>query len=467
MEKILHFCIMLSVCLWFVLSLSRFTGNMMYDPSICLCDTTIEGSVCTNKGMAIYVSTGERPGTFYPVSHTQWAFSESSNSKYLGISTTDTPNISGKYSGVFTAPKTTSYYFYLIVSHAVSNSVCYFDLYECPAFMEIDFSYSDTGSDAGGTCYTTPLSGTKCADSTKETSYAQLVRKFYLVSGNQYPLFAGMRHISAIPQSAAPWLKLTYNTLTSSTKNRVGKEAVAGLTGYDSCPVSSSTTSSSVSDSSSSDSSVSSDSTGNSSVSTSSSASNKYTTSADDGSSGNISTVVTSSKKVNSVVIGGVSAGAFVVLAVCAVSIWAFVRRMKKNGKTFSSDPVGRSKNGNGSSRPGSGRSSRSRSAHGSRPDSGRSSRSRSAHGSRPGSGRSSRSRSAHGSRPDSRRSTRSRSSYGSRPGSSRSSRSRSVHGGSVGSGRSSRASSVSRSRESSLRIGGLPPSQYMIRMNN
>ena len=427
-EASFHFCFMSGVCLWFALGLSRFTGNSMYDPSIYLCDTLIDGSVCESTGMAIYVSQGDvpaRPSTFYPISHTQWAFVESVNSEYLGISISDTPNISAKFSGVFTAPKTATYTFSLVVTHHITDMVCYFDLNECPVFIEADFSYSGTGSDNGGSCYY--MTTSECSSKDYYTYHFTMLRKLYLVSGNKYPLFAGMRHIMAVPQTTAPpWLKLTYYTKTSSQSSRVSSEAVAGLTGYS---VTSSSESSYVDDSSVTDD-TSDDVLDDVTSSASGSRTSAYTTYTDDDGS----TTVSGSKKKSIAIIGGLSSGIIVVASLCAVAGWFILKKVKDGGKSSDRDSPshsGVSKHSRPGSRGGSGNTSRPRSGSTSRPGSGSTSRE--------GSVRTSRSISGSTSREGSVRTSRSRSGGTSRTSSGRTSRSRSGGTSRTGSGRTSR----------------------------
>ena len=386
-----------------------------------LCDTLIDGDVCNNKGMAVYVSQGidpERPSTFYPISHTQWAFSTSSNSKYLGISSSDTPNVSGKFSGVFTAPSTDLYTFTLVAKHTIKNNVCYFPWPECSVFVEIDLSYSGTGSDLDGTC--TIVTSTKCSDASK-LLYVTIDRYFNLVSGQQYPLFAGLRHVIPIPQTVSPWLKLTYHTSSSSTEHRIGKEAIAGLSGY------SDTSTSSPSSSSGSNDSGGGGSESNGSVGSTPSPSNKYTTSVDSEVVENVSSVIVRTEKTTYAIVGGVSAGIVVVVDIIVTVLWFVIRKKRKNKNPSGSGSIGRRKDGNGPDRPdtrASGAySSNMSGVRKSRSDSRHSSGSRSSHTSRTASAYSSNMNGVRKSRSDSRYSSGSRNGHGSRMASAYTSR--------------------------------------------
>ena len=468
---------MSGVYLWFALCLSAFTGNMMYEPSIFLCDTLIEGSTCSSKGMAVYVSQGDtptRPSTFYPISHTQWAFTASSNSKYLGISSSDYPNISGKFSGVFTAPKSATFTFLLVLTHTVTNGACYLSLSECPLFMEADLSYSGTGKDSGYSCYYT--TSTSCSSDASYTYKYTMRRIFTFVKGSQYPLFAGMRHVTALPvTTAAPWLKLTYYTSSVYYQARVGKEAVAGLSGYTDTSTTTKSSSSSAASSGNGSSAI------TSSAASSSSGSSGDSPSEDDGSS----TTASNLKKTNGAVVGGACAGVIVVVAAAAVGLWVLFGGKSGKKRTLLGFNLSSRKESNGSlrsgSRSGSGRTSReSRSRGGSRSTS-RESRSRGGSGrtsresrSRGGSGRSSRQSRSRGSSGRTSRESRSRGVSGrssrqsrSRGGSgrtSRESRSRGVSGRSSRQSRS-RGSSGRTSRDSRYRDS--VPSGPVFRVGN
>ena len=448
---------MLSVYLALVLGQSRVPVSVYGDPSSYLCDTSIDGSKCSSKGMAIYATYDDpptRPSTFYIISHTQWCFTASSNSKYLGISSSSVPNISGKFSGVFTAPSTGYYTFQITVRHKITSNVCYFSLSESPAFVEADLEYSGTGEDYGGTCYV--VMNTACADPNSQTEYCYCKRLYYLVSGNKYPLFAGARYNYAIPHAANLWLKLLYVN-PSGTVARIGKEAIGGLTGYTAYATTSSDSSSSTTTSSDSSSSITTSSVSSgSSVSSSTLSPDEYTASMDDELDGDSSSVVVGSKKASGAIIGGSCAGGFVVVVVCAVTVWIFVRRTDKKGESSGGNTVDQRKDSNESGqRVGSGRTSRSgydrtsrmSSVRGSRVNSGRTtregddrtSRMSSVRGSRVNSGRTSRSGYDRTSRMSSVRGSRSNSGRTSRSGHDRSSRMSSVRGSRSNSGRTSR----------------------------
>ena len=318
---------MFSVYLSFALSLSRASKYVVDDPTYFLCDPTIDSTKCTNAGMCVYISQGSRPSTFYVISHTQWAFTESSNTKYLGTSSS-VENISGHYSGVFTAPKSAVYTFKLWLYHDVKSGVCYFDVDDCPAYIEIDFDYSGTGTDYSRSC--NKVKNTICSTDTI-TWYVELVAKFYLMKSRQYPLFAGMRSTHAVPQSTAPpWMKLIYTYGQSSSYARVGKEAVAGLAGYSAYTVSPSRSATR-------------------SVSPSISATPYVDTpapteetSTDSDIDSDDSLVVSDSGRTSTILIGGICVGAVVVAVICALVVWALVRKAKNKKESSAGDTSSR-----------------------------------------------------------------------------------------------------------------------------
>ena len=140
---------MLNVYLSFAFSMLRDPVSETDDPSIYLCDTSIDGDVCNEKCMAIYVTHSDpptRPSTFYPVANTKWTFTEINNLNYLGVSSSDVPNISGKFSDVFIPSKSGTYEFRADFAHDISGGVCHFGhKYWCSGFIEANLSYSGTG----------------------------------------------------------------------------------------------------------------------------------------------------------------------------------------------------------------------------------------------------------------------------------------------------------------------------------
>ena len=402
-----------------------------------LCDTLIEGSVCESEGMAIYVThddTPTRPSTFYPIDHTQWAFSSESNSEYLGVSSSDYPNVSGKFSGVFTAPYSATFYFQLSFSHTVTGSTCYLNLSENPLFIEVDLNYSGTGSDGGyGYWY---KKNYHCSSATTYTNLFYLQRKFTFVKGEKYPLFAGMRYNVTIPAEAAPWMKLTWYLSYSYQSLITTETAVAGLSGY-----SNAGTDTTDDDSSST-------SGGDSSAITSSAASSSSGSSGDSSSGGDGSSSTTVSyKKTNGAVVAGSCIGGLAAVVIAVVAFWAFSTGRLAN-VVSAAGPGSRRRSSNGSarsgSRSGSGRSGRGSKSRGSksRKGSGRASRESRSRG---GSGRSS--GESDGSRSSGRSSRESSGSRGSESAGSRGSES-------AGSRSSESVGSRSSGRTSSDRVG-------------
>lgn len=398
---------MFSIYLSLAFSLMRAPFADAEDPAMYLCETLIDGDVCDSTGMGVYVTyttTPTRPSTFYPVSPTQWTFSKTNVLNYLGISSSDAPNISGKFSGVFTPTQTGNYNLTIAVDHTITDGVCHFTLGVCPVFLELDFSYSGTGVDNIGMCYTV-CDETSCSDAHKKNSYSYADRMFYLVAGKQYPVFAGILDNYTIPQTDNLWMKITYTDPSGKTQT-ITDESVVGLSGY-----SATTSSGSTSSGSSSSSSTSSGSTSGNSI-------------VNDGSDGDSSLTATDPVKTKVVIIG-VACAVVVVTVIVAVSACIIYRRKNKKDKSSGSDEFGRSKDSrdydqqrsgrevmhDGSSRYGNDRSSR------------RSSRSSNSRSSREGSSRSSREGSSRSSRGGSSRSSREGSSRSSREVSSRSGR--------------------------------------------
>lgn len=222
---------MFGVYLAFVFGFKATPYSTLSDSSLFLCDLSIEGSVCDSSGASSYVTTDNpptRPSTFYPISNTAWTFSTSNNNNYLGIDSSDSTEVSPKFSGVFYPTKTGLHNFLLYVAHTISSKTCYFSLDEVVAVLEMDLSYSDSGTDYGVSCRSQVAS--KCSDSTK-SYYYYCTRQLYLVSGNAYPFFAGMRYNWTVPQSVNPYLRVTYRVQSGSEK-LISSESVAGLDGY-------------------------------------------------------------------------------------------------------------------------------------------------------------------------------------------------------------------------------------------
>ena len=366
----------------FALCVIRLTQSPTDDPSFFLCETNIDGGeLCNKTGMAVYIAGGEnptRPSTFYPISHTQWTFEESTSLKYLGITGWDDINASGKFSGVFTAPSSGSYTFKMIASHTIGNSACKFRTDVSPVVIEVDLTYSRTGSGKSMTC--TTQYNKKCTDYTLYTDYYTCTRVYTLVKGQAYPIFAGARYNINTTHSDLLWLKLTYTV--GKTTARIGKEAVLGLKGYTKTPTASASpsrsplptstptasalptstpTASASADPDSSDAEFSDvesgdddfsevessdydeDITPSASASTPSASISASASSSDDGS---YITIVGASKT-NGVVVGGACAGVIVLIAVVVVALWIILRNKKRADAAKS----GRSKSGAGSSK--------------------------------------------------------------------------------------------------------------------
>ena len=326
---------MLGVYLWSVLYVLKIPVSSTEDPGMFLCDTLIDGDVCNKKGMAAYITYDDpptRPSTFYPISFTSWYFNEANVLNYLGVSSSEAPSITAKFSGVFTAPESGRYVFNLVAQHTISDGQCYFSVpvRASSLFLEPDLSYSGTGTDHGAMGW---LHKTlECTDYGKFTNYAEITKDITLVAGEKYPLFAGIRYNWTVPITQNLYLYLGYKAPGDSTYLTIESEATAGLTGY------SVTTSSG----SSGDSSASDDSASGGSASDSS-ASNDYASdgsSVDSVSGVNNSLTLKGSNKVNYDLIGGVFAGVIVVVVVVAIVFWVIFRRMSKKGEPSGSGPI-------------------------------------------------------------------------------------------------------------------------------
>ena len=321
---------MLSIYLAFVLSSSgvnssgvrssRRPVSVSEDPSEFICDTSLGDSLCTKTGMGVYATYDNpptRPTTFYPISHTQWSFTVNSNVKYLGISYQEVPNVSGKFSGVFTAPATGLFIFQLVTSHVINGNVCYFSTTENPSFIEADVSYSGVGTAYSLSCSTRTSSS--CANYLVQTDYWYCERQYYLESGQKYPLFAGTRYNWTIPSSDPLWMRLLYRYPSGRTV-RIGKEAVVGLSGY------AGYVSRSPSPTVSSSPGVSPSPSASRSQSSSRSPTEVYT---DDDSYDSNATTVSDSKKKTAILIGGTCAGLVAAAVLVVVTVWFIVKRVR------------------------------------------------------------------------------------------------------------------------------------------
>ena len=307
---------MLSIYLSFAFSLLRVSLSTAKDPSMYLCETLIDGDVCNEKGMAAYVTYDDpptRPSRFYPISTSRWTFSEANVLQYLGVSSSDVPNISGKFSGVFIPSKSGIYTFKVNVDHVIVDGACHFNMWSCPVFIEANLSYSGTGVSHGGVC-SVGLSW-KCNLETQ--AYASyLLSTFYFEAGNRYPLFVGLHSNWTVPQAHSLYMRLYYTDPDGITK-MITDDALVGFGGYTDYSSSSSASRSLVS--------ISLASVSSEVISLVSSGSNVGVDS-----EGNSSLTIFGSKKTSSAVIGGVCAGITVVVAISAVALRVVLRKMDK-----------------------------------------------------------------------------------------------------------------------------------------
>ena len=328
---------MLGVYLWSVLGLSRAPGSVTDDPSIFICDAALDGNICSGRGMSVYVTYDNpptRPSTFYTVSSTEWIFSEANNSDYLGVSSSEAPSVSGKFSGVFISQTDGYYGFYLNVKHDVADGVCHFDIGTCKAYIELDLSYTSTGSTYDDRCFTLP--NPQCSDYLMKTNSFYIYQSYGLgKAGLRYPLFAGLTYDKTIPQAHNLSLELTYTNPYGDTQ-MITREAFAGMEGYTEYMCSTLSSSGSVCSSLLS------------SSSPSSSSSSSNSSASVDSEDGGSSLTVSGSKKTSATVVGCVSAGVIVVV-IDAIAFWVFIRRMNKDREHSDSDPIDHRKDSEGS----------------------------------------------------------------------------------------------------------------------
>ena len=293
---------MLSIYLSLALSLSRVPGSTTEDSGLYLCDTSIDGDVCESKGMAVYVTYTNpptRPSTFYPISPSQWNFSETNILKYLNVSSSDAPDVSPKFSGVFTPNQTGKYILQLLVQHSLSVDACSFSMGDNDFFIDADLSYSGTGESYSLSCSVSQVNKTSLC-----IEYNYCRRQYYFVAGEQYPIYAGARSNYTVPQTDNLWMRLTY-TDPSYNNLKITDEAVAGMSGE---------------------------------------------TESED---------VLSSKKINVSLIGGAFAGVVIVVAIASVAAWFIIRKVTKKDKPSNSDVVDRREHSGGHNQRRSDRDSR------------------------------------------------------------------------------------------------------------
>ena len=320
---------MFSVYLLFALGLVRVPYVSTEDPTLFLCDHLIEGSVCSTVGMAIYLASGEnptRPSTFYPVSHTQWKFTGTSNLKYLGVTAWDQENVSGKFSGVFYAALSGTYVFQLTIKHTINSNVCKFSTVYSPAIISVDLDYTLAGQAYDHACYA--ILNTKCNNYQLYTDSMYCERAYVLERGQGYPLFAGTRYNSTLNVEDELWMKLIYQS-PSGASARIGKEAVLGLKGYSLTATPKATRSPTASATP-----------GGTSSSTSLPEATASPTQTPGG--GSSVTIIGVKKNSSGFLIGGMSIGVVFVVVAIALTVWVYLRRRKGNRR------VGRSKSGGG-----------------------------------------------------------------------------------------------------------------------
>ena len=441
------------------------------DPSLFLCDHLIEGDVCSEQGVAAYVSAGSpppRPSVFHPISESIFTFYDSFVSDTLGVTSSDQDNISGKISGVFVPAYTGEYVFQLFISHITTTGICHWNLNTWPVVIELDMSVAGSGSSGDLSCSSTKSTST-CFLTTSYTNWYSCTRTYNLVQYESYPIFAGTRYDWGVPYGGYDLgLTLSYTDPEGETKKVGSSDAYLGISGYTLTPTPSASSKPSPTPSrspvptSSPSISASIIPSKTASISNSLHYSNTSTSIVGDASSSDTSDLSSdgNSKEATPATVGVVSAGVIVIIIIVVVALWVILRKRRKDGETRKSQ---RSKSSEGSRNGGNshqdGGSSRRRSGGGSRQGSGGSSRRRSDGGSRQGSGGSSRRRSGGSSRR--------RSGGGSRRGSGGSSRRRSDGGSRQGSGGSSRRRSDGGSRRGSggsirRRIGdGVPPMKW------
>lgn len=112
--------------------------------------------------------------------------------KYLGVTGWDQENASGKFSGVFTAPRSGSYSFQIYAKHTINSKTCRFRTDISPVVIEPDLTYSGTGSGQSMTC--AARINEKCSYYFLYTEYYVCTRVYTLVKGQKCPLFAGARY---------------------------------------------------------------------------------------------------------------------------------------------------------------------------------------------------------------------------------------------------------------------------------
>ena len=384
----------------FAVCLIRVPHEPTVDSSFFLCDTDIDGSVCTNSGMGVYLSAGSpppRPTTFYPVDRAIWTFTRSSSEKYLGVGDDwDQPNVSGKFSGVFKPTHAGVHTFTIIATHTVRNGKCRFPTNRSPVAVEVDISYSGFGSAGEAGCSTRFSSS--CSDYYYYTNYFTCTRMYTLELGYKYPLFAGALYNSTIMNEDLLSLELIYTSPIATTQIVNSTTTVVGMSGYIStiAPTATPEATSSLTDSDY-------DSTDyTSSSSTASSSVDPSTDSEDSGAT------VSEIKKTNGAIVGGAFSGVFVFFVLLGLAIWIYAKNVRRKsreakkakslsgtGRSGGLDRRRRRSSSSGSSRHKSGSSSRHKSGNSSRHKSGSSSRHKSSSSSRHKSGSSSRRKSS------------------------------------------------------------------------
>ena len=183
------------------------------DPSLFLCDLTIEGSVCYSTGVAVYFSSGNpppRPRNFYTISHTQWTFVGDDLESQMGFSYEEMPNVSGKFSCVFRPYYSGAYIFKLVIAHRIVDGNCKFSLTENPGIIVIDLNWSGTGTSYDLEC--TTRKNSQCTSNyDTHTEYYYCERRYDIVRMNEYPFFAGITNDWALEYEDYLWLQVKYD----------------------------------------------------------------------------------------------------------------------------------------------------------------------------------------------------------------------------------------------------------------
>lgn len=308
------------------------------DPSLFLCNSSVHGDLCSSKGLALYVAAGLSPSypeVMYQVTHSEWSFTQDFVENTLKVTYNDQPNVSGKFSCVFTPAESGVYYFELILTHD------YHDLYQCdwligkpPGVIEMELTDDDVEREL--TCVAS--ANLSCKNPGYFTNYMNCTRRYVLTGGYAYPFYAGVAYNAGVDHAAKLKMKLTYKDPTGVTNYITEDDATVGVITPSPSP--------------------------SSSLSRSPSKSPSYSPSKSVSATGNGASSVGSSTKsaVSGSAIGGVCAGLIFIMIVFAAAVWTFYKRITKARAAQSSGRSGSSsgsRKGGTSRREGSGSSSR------------------------------------------------------------------------------------------------------------